>query len=70
MRKSDIKKIMPKRANKVKICSPEACDHCMYIGEGDFICDKDMGEDDVIEGVFVIENFEPTNMYLYCQKGR
>ena len=56
-----------KRAKKVKICSPETCDHCIYLGEGDFICDKDFGEDDVIEGVFVMEDWEPTGMYLYCR---
>lgn len=59
-----------KRTKKAKICSPETCDHCMYIGEGDFICDKDGDDEASIEGVIVMEDWEPTDMYLYCQNGR
>lgn len=22
-----------------KTCDPNMCDHCMYLGEGDFVCD-------------------------------
>lgn len=25
--------------DELRIC--ETCDHCVYIGEGDFICDRD-----------------------------
>ena len=26
------------------MCDPGMCDNCVYIGEGDFICDKGAGE--------------------------
>lgn len=26
--------------DKPWMCDPGMCDHCVYIGEGDFICDK------------------------------
>lgn len=25
---------------KKKICDPGMCDECLYIGEGDFLCEK------------------------------
>lgn len=24
---------------RLRTCDPSVCDHCLYIGEGDFICD-------------------------------
>ena len=42
---------------KLKMC--QDCEHCMYICEGDFICDMD-------EPVLVMEDFEPTEDYMYC----
>lgn len=38
------------------------CDHCQYIGEGDFICD-DAPERPVI----VVDGWEPTENYLRCR---
>lgn len=51
---------------KTKICDPALCDHCVYIGEGDFICDLHcMGPDTT---VFVMEDWEPTENYLQCRE--
>lgn len=35
------------------------CDNCVYICEGDFICDVD-------EPVLVIDDWEPTDSYFCC----
>mgnify|MGYP000350942446 FL=1 len=40
----------------------EYCDHCLPIGEGDHICDKN--EDPVI----VLSKYVPTEDYLYCKR--
>ena len=41
-----------------KTCDPNLCDHCMYLGEGDFVCDLyGLGPE---ETVFVHEDWEPT----------
>ena len=45
-----------------KKCTPEECEHCLYIGEGDFVCD--LNDDYKI----VIEDFEPTEDYLICEE--
>lgn len=42
-----------------KICS--TCEHCVYIGEGDFICDID-------EQVIVMEDFMPNENYNCCNE--
>lgn len=56
-----------KKNRKQKLCDPNMCDHCTYIGEGDFICDlHGVGPDAT---VFVIEDWEPTEHYLQCQRG-
>ena len=40
-----------------KTCDPNLCDHCMYLGEGDFVCDlHGLGPE---ETVFVMEDWEP-----------
>lgn len=36
------------------------CDHCIYIGEGDSICDADY------EPVCIIADWEPTDDFWYC----
>lgn len=28
-----------RRRAALKTCDPNLCDHCMYLGEGDFVCD-------------------------------
>ena len=62
---------MKKRKNKhqhqekPRMCDPGMCDHCQYIGEGDFICDN------APEGpVLVVEDWMPNeNAGLYCRGG-
>lgn len=51
------KNVKPK---KVLFCDPGICDHCEYICEGDFICDKKA------EPVVVISDWEPTGDFLWC----
>lgn len=46
-----------------KICDPDLCDECMYVGDGGFACMKDP-----TNVVIVIDDFEPTEDYLHCQK--
>lgn len=42
-----------------KMC--QNCEHCIYLCEGDFICDMD-------EPILVIEDFEPTEDYCCCNE--
>lgn len=42
---------------KLKAC--QDCNHCVYICEGDYICDFD-------EPVLILEDFTPTDDYMYC----
>lgn len=50
----------------LKTCDPNLCDHCMYLGEGDFVCDlHSLGPE---ETVFVMEDWEPTERFLQCVK--
>ena len=39
------------------VCS--TCCHCVYIGEGDYICD-------LSEPVLVMEDFCPNDNHIYC----
>lgn len=49
-----------------KTCDPNLCDHCMYLGEGDFVCDlHGLGPE---ETVFVMEDWEPTEHFLQCRR--
>lgn len=43
-----------------KYCDPGVCDHCQYIGEGDFLCDK--------TNTIVISDWVTTDDYLMCRK--
>lgn len=50
------------RREKPRMCDPGMCDHCQYMGEGDFICD------DAPEGpIIVVEGWEPNENYLRCR---
>ena len=52
--------------NRNRECDPGICDHCLYIGDGDFICDlHGMGPE---ETVFVLEDWMRTEHYLQCKK--
>ena len=44
-----------KMKKKTRVCD-DTCDNCIYIGEGDFICDK--------KSELVIENWFP--VFGYC----
>lgn len=43
---------------KPDICN--FCDHCIYIGEGDYICDVDSPP------VLVMEDHTPNDNFWYC----
>lgn len=47
---------------KPKFCDPGACDCCMYIGDGDFLCDEHQ--------VIVVEDWSPSEDYMICRKGK
>ena len=53
--------------NRGKMCDPGLCDHCTYIGEGDFLCDKFEEEDG--EPTVVMTDWEPTESYVRCKQG-
>ena len=57
-------KVRPRKVPKT--CDPAVCYYCQYIGEGDFICDKYITDPDK---VLVIDEWEPTDNYLQCQRG-
>jgi hypothetical protein len=42
---------------KPKMC--QNCEHCIYLCEGDFICDMD-------EPTLIIEEWQPTKDYYNC----
>ena len=42
-----------------KVCDPSVCDCCLYVGEGDFLCDEHME--------IVVSDWKPTENYLMCQ---
>lgn len=44
---------------KHRFCDPGACDHCTYLGEGDFSCDTHQ--------VIVVEDWTPTEDYMKCK---
>lgn len=47
------------KKDKSKICL--TCANCIYIGEGDYICDVD-------EPVLVMEDHTPNDNYCYCNE--
>ena len=58
-------KVRKVRLKPNKLCDPGLCDHCLYIGEGDFLCDCHPHT----EYVAVMTDWEPTEHYLHCQTG-
>ncbi len=58
-------KVKRKQTPQCRVCDPEKCDHCQYIGDGDFICDKYIHDHD---RVIVVEDWQPTENYMQCQK--
>lgn len=51
-----------------KMCDPACCDNCIYIGEGDFICDAQTDPEDG-GPVFVMSDWEATEFYMGCEHG-
>lgn len=49
--------------DKPRICDPGMCDHCTYIGDGDFLCDKGTPVP-----ILVVESWEPTSEAGRCQR--
>lgn len=54
-----VKKVKKRKNKNREFCDPSVCDECIYIGEGEFICDK-------LQKI-VVANWQPTNMYLKCK---
>ncbi len=54
-------KVTPKKKKPEPFCDPGVCDNCLYICEGDFLCDK--------YEELVVSDWEPTEHYMMC-KGR
>ena len=49
----------------IKHC--EGCEDCIYIGEGDYICSKNING---LKSVLVIEDWTPTENFLQCTERR
>lgn len=47
---------------KHRYCDPGMCDHCIYLGEGDFICET--------HRVIVVADWTPTEEYMKCKQIR
>ena len=58
-----------KKKRKSKFCDPSACDECVYVGDGGFMCTDERFVNDAGEGKIVVEDFVPTEHYMQCQKG-
>lgn len=54
------------RSDKPRMCDPGMCSCCQYIGDGDFICDRNSSDP---VGVLVVENWAPTKDYMQCRGG-
>lgn len=52
-----MKENKPKPITKKRNCG--TCDHCVYLGEGDHMCDLD--------NEIVINEWEPTDEYYHCE---
>lgn len=50
--------------NKINLCCT-ACPEGVYIGEGDFVCDRHIADP---ERALVIDGWQPTDNYLQCQR--
>lgn len=57
-------KVRKVRGRPKRFCDPNCCDHCLYVGEGDFLCDcHPRGE-----YVVVMSDWERTEFFLHCMK--
>ncbi len=55
----------PKKNRTERACDPALCDNCIYMGEGDFICDRfaDKGGSPAM----VMCDWDPTEHYMRCK---
>ncbi len=53
---------------KPRMCDPGMCDHCEYVGEGDFICDM-FPDEEGHPAILVVEDWMPTSKYKFCKRG-
>ena len=51
-------------ATELKMCDPAYCSNCIYICEGDFICDAIEDEDGT--PIMVVSDWTPTDDYGRC----
>ena len=54
------KKTKRKKIMNDKVCDPWMCNECVYLGEGDFLCEK--------YNEMVLSDWEPTDDFLMCVK--
>lgn len=47
---------------KPRYCDPGACGSCLYLGEGDFLCDEHQE--------IVVADWQPTRHHLMCKRRR
>lgn len=47
-----------KRNPKDRLKNCHCCDHCIYVGEGGYMCD--------VHNEIVIDDFEPTEEFYMC----
>lgn len=53
---------------KNRMCDPGVCNHCIYIGEGDFICDR-YHDEKGNPAILVVSDWQPTENNLKCRLG-
>ncbi len=58
-------KVRKKQQKPKRFCDPALCDHCTYVGEGDFLCD--CHPHDIF--VLVMDGWERTKYFMHCMKG-
>lgn len=61
------KKNRKRHRNNQRMCDPGMCDNCIYLSEGDFICDKFTDTDG--GPVLVMADWGATENYMRCSNG-
>lgn len=52
---------------KPRMCDPGMCDHCTYVGDGNFICDNPLVRGKY-PAIFVVENWQPNENSMKCKR--
>lgn len=60
--KNKKQKMLEDPDRKHRFCDPGACHCCVYLGDGDFLCDEHLE--------IVVSDWEPTEEYMICKKRR